>query len=95
MGLTSQDQILFVWFHDYEGSNDYCPKFMILKDEISKSIVLTVRGTWEPKDVISKFSKVTVFYCLIIEKIQIKKEPFFPRLWGYWGILTIYFKIFA
>ena len=61
MGLTSQDQILFIWFHDYEGSNDYCPKFMILKDEISKSIVLTVRGTWEPKDVISMYSYFNKF----------------------------------
>ena len=24
-----------------------------------------------------------------------KKGAFFPPLWGYWGILTIYFKIFA
>ena len=24
-----------------------------------------------------------------------QRSPFFPRLWGYWGALTIYFKIFA
>ena len=68
MGLTSQDQILFIWFHDYEGSNDYCPKFMILKDEISKSIVLTVRGTWEPKDVISMFLAFIQPYSALLTK---------------------------
>ena len=25
-------------------------------------------------------------------EVESKKEPFFPSLWGYWGILTIYFK---
>ena len=30
-----------------------------------------------------------------MSKNMSKKEPFFPRLWGYWASLTIYFKIFA
>ena len=40
--------------------------------------------------------KVPVFYCLMKKfksQNSLKKEPFFPSLWGYWITLTIYFKI--
>merc|ERR1712106_527540 len=49
MGVK-QEEVLYTWFKD--DDEDHCPKFIVLADHDSMSIVLAVRGTFSIKDVI-------------------------------------------
>ena len=63
------------------------------------AILLLTNFVWRKIDKIScivAFLAVLMFnkHGLLQDHFR-KRSLFFPRLWGYWGILTIYFKIFA
>ena len=47
MGVEEED-VLFSWFND--DSDKHCPKFMVLLDHDTASVVLVIRGTFSFKD---------------------------------------------
>jgi hypothetical protein len=50
-GLDSEDDLLYTWFSD-EFDSDHCPKFAVLLDHDTRSVVLALRGTLSLQDVI-------------------------------------------
>ncbi len=45
LGLPRKEDVLFSWFWDDPGQGYHCPKFVLFVDELSKSVVLSIRGT--------------------------------------------------
>jgi hypothetical protein len=50
-GLDSEDDLLYTWFTDNFDS-DHCPKFAVLLDHKTQSVVLVLRGTLSIHDII-------------------------------------------
>jgi hypothetical protein len=50
-GLESEEDLLYTWFSD-DFDSDHCPKFAVLLDHNTRSVVLALRGTLSLHDVI-------------------------------------------
>ena len=52
MKLSVEDDVKYTHFSDNWVHKIPCPKFMVLVEKASKSIVLVIRGTYSPADVL-------------------------------------------
>ncbi|XP_023331719.1 uncharacterized protein LOC111703874 [Eurytemora carolleeae] len=50
--LIEEEDILYTWFKD-ESQEAHCPKFILFKDDELESIILSIRGTFSIKDVVT------------------------------------------
>ena len=87
---------IFTPYQNLTSSPSFCKKQKLFK--IVKNLLIST-GLEQPHFAILNFFDENTLFVLYFHNFTTrglnnsKKEPFFPSLWGYWGSLTIPYKI--